>query len=114
MHQRCSNPKHSKYSRYGGRGIRVCRRWRKFENFLSDMGDRPEGMTLDRRDNDGPYSPDNCRWATPTEQRQNTSTYSKVLYGGKEYTRAALARELKIPYSTLCWRIRNNAPLTSP
>ena len=54
-----------------GRGITICERWRIFENFLADMGEKPEGRTIDRRDNDGNYEPGNCRWATPKEQRAN-------------------------------------------
>ncbi|WP_328981757.1 hypothetical protein OG258_19885 [Streptomyces mirabilis] len=72
MIQRCTNPGRSNYPYYGGRGITVCSRWRNsFEAFLQDMGERPDGMTLDRVDTDGSYEPGNCRWATKNEQAQN-------------------------------------------
>ena len=71
MKSRCSRPDYSYYHRYGGRGIRVCDRWQKFENFYADMGDKPEGHSIERLDVDGNYEPGNCKWANDAEQAIN-------------------------------------------
>lgn len=72
MWTRCTNPAYKQYADYGGAGVTVCERWKSFENFLADMGSRPEEMSLDRINPFGNYEPSNCRWATRLEQSRNT------------------------------------------
>lgn len=82
MINRCFQPSQPSYQYYGARGITVCERWRSYENFLADMGERPEGMTLDRIDNDLGYEPSNCRWATATEQSRNQRRHAGKQWPG--------------------------------
>jgi len=98
MISRCHNPNHSSYARYGGAGVSVCDRWRQdFRAFLADMGERPEGMTLDRYpDAAGNYEPGNCRWATPAAQRANRTPEGDIR------TRTAAAAAQKKRWDT--WR----------
>lgn len=92
LNSRCRNPNHHAYPNYGGRGIKVCDRWRDFENFLEDMGERPENTTIDRIDNDGDYRPGNCRWATRAKQASNMSINIKVEVDGKTLHLSEAAR----------------------
>lgn len=83
MVRRCTDSNIRDFHRYGGRGIKVCERWLKFENFLADMGERPDGMSIDRYpDNDGNYEPGNCRWATKAQQDRNQRRNLSVSIGG--------------------------------
>ena len=104
---RCNSQTHKAYHNYGDRGITVCERWESFENFLEDMGERPSSKhSIDRIDNDGPYSPENCRWATRNEQNRNKRTNRLLTHGGKTLCLAAWAEELSINYMTLLGRLK--------
>lgn len=109
---RCYNPKNPNYDNYGGRGITVCDRWREsFENFLADMGERPPGTSLDRRDNDLGYSKENCRWATQTEQMFNTRQTLKIEHEGKTVTIGDLAKESGVSPDVVRRRIADGIPV---
>jgi hypothetical protein len=105
MMKRCRSKTARHYKDYGGRGIKVCRRWLKFENFFSDMGFRPDGMSLDRIDNDGDYKPSNCRWANLEQQNNNRRSSSFINYDGHRLTVSQWARKIGIPHSTLFSRL---------
>jgi hypothetical protein len=105
MRQRCNDPKDPSYGNYGGRGIAVCDRWSSFENFLADMGARPAGGTLERKDVNGPYSPDNCCWATVKEQANNRRTNRVLTLDGESMTIAQWAQRLGLPESRLYARL---------
>lgn len=105
--QRCLNPKNPGWGDYGGRGITVCAEWKEsFEAFLSDMGERPDGCSIDRIDNDGPYQKDNCVWANDTQQARNKRNNRLLTHNGKTQTLAEWAEETAIPYYTLHSRLR--------
>ena len=95
------NKRHKQQERHAH--ATVCERWRLFDNFLADMGERPAGKTLDRIDGSKGYSPDNCRWATPTEQCRNRS--NTLMHDGVPL--AELCEERGLPYKTVWARIRN-------
>lgn len=102
MKQRC-NTKSNKH--YGGKGVSYCKKWESFENFLLDMGERPDGMTLDRIDPRGNYEPANCRWATHEQQAGNKTNNRVVEYEGKTYNLTELCRMLGVPTALVFKRI---------
>lgn len=108
---RCLNPNASSFKDYGARGITICERWSDgdgaFENFLDDMGERPSSRhSIDRIDNEGPYSPENCRWATADQQNSNRRSNRLYTHDGRTQTLTAWAAELGINKSTAFTRIR--------
>lgn len=116
---RCSNPSALDYNRYGGRGIRVCERWESFESFLEDMGERPfPAATVERINNDGPYSPENCRWATRKDQGQNKHNNVILTHDKKTLCMSAWADEMGLSQKTLHDRLKSGWPvgraLTTP
>jgi hypothetical protein len=107
MRFRCRNPGHAAYGRYGGRGISVCDRWNDFWLFVEDMGERPEGHTLDRIDNDGNYEPENCRWADARSQNRNT-ILNRIVRGpsGESLTVIEWSEKSGLKYSTILERLK--------
>lgn len=107
MLTRCYNPKSDHYSNYGGRGIRVCDRWRtSFRAFYEDMGPRPPGTTLERRNVNADYGPDNpCEWATPAEQARNTTVNRYVEYDGRSMILGDWEKETGIKRLTILQRL---------
>ena len=110
MKQRCFNPNEPNYHHYGGRGITVCERWMNFKNFLEDMGERPEGMSLDRINNDGDYEPGNCRWVDQRTQLRNKRTNVFLEHEGRRMTVQDWSKETGICFSTLRRRIKMGWP----
>lgn len=111
MRRRCRDPKRKEYSDYGGRGIRVCDRWEKFENFLTDMGERPsKGHTISRKDNDGEYCKRNCRWETVAVQNRNKRSIVWISFRGARRKLIDWATLLGVPRGRLYQRYRKGLP----
>lgn len=107
MISRCCNPKNSGYSNYGGRGITVCDRWlSSYLNFLNDMGNRPDGMFLDRIDNEKGYSPENCKWSSRVEQNRNRRNTFFVNFKGEQRKLAELIEEVNNYHDSIGSRYR--------
>lgn len=112
MKQRCYNPKHFRYMFYGGRGITVCERWRNsFIAFYEDMGERPSKCTLDRIDNDGNYTPENCRWATAVQQGNNRITNRGITCKGETKNLKQWAAITGIDRSLISRRLHKGWPI---
>ena len=108
MRSRCLSPTDKDYPNYGGRGITVCSEWDRFAVFLQQMGERPEGKTLGRIDNDGPYSVENCVWETIEEQNRNKRSIILLTYKGLTMCLAEWARHFEVEYTMLHSRWRKN------
>ena len=105
MHDRCSNANRKDFKYYGGKGIRVCKRWEKFENFLADMGEAPDGLTLDRLNSDKNYQPSNCRWATRAQQTYNSTAVKWIAHEGQRRNLAGWFKHLGLAPGTYYSRI---------
>ena len=106
MMQRCSSS--YGFNSYSGKGISICERWKKYENFLEDMGERPNGMSIDRIDVNGNYEPSNCRWANRLTQSNNTTKNVYFTYKGETLSMAEWARKLGLSYDTFRNRIKQH------
>lgn len=107
MKQRCSDVAHGKSKRlYFDKGIRVCEKWQSFDGFFEDMGEAPQGCSIDRIDGNKGYELSNCKWSTPQEQGNNTSSNRLIEHQGKIQTVAQWAQDIGIKPNTLLYRIR--------
>lgn len=111
MRQRCRDANCASFKNYGGRGIRVCERWKSFENFMADMGPKPSPKhSIERKDNDGNYEPDNCIWATRIEQANNRRGNHLITIGGETKTAAEWGRVANLHPKTIYNRLRLGWP----
>lgn len=105
MHQRCKNPNAEGYENYGGRGIKISPEWESFETFFADMGHPPEGTTLDRKETNGPYRADNCKWSTWKEQHRNRRDNHLLTAFGSTKCLTEWAEEYGLAVTTLKHRL---------
>ena len=105
MKVRCTDPSSISYANYGSRGITFCKRWLKFENFFADMGVRPKGASLDRKNNDRNYCPSNCRWSTRKEQNRNKRSNVSIMYRKETRCLSEWCEVLNLPYPRMYHRI---------
>lgn len=110
MRSRCRKTNKTNFARYYARGIKVCERWQSFENFYADMGEHPPGLTLERIDNDGDYTPENCRWATVSEQAMNRHTTKFVTIEGETHKAFDLAKIAGVKADTIVARAAAGLP----
>jgi hypothetical protein len=108
MLSRCNNKKNVSYQRYGGKGIQVCSAWLDFEQFFKDMGSKPKGMQIDRIDNNGGYSKENCRWVTPFENCCNRGITKKITYNNEEKSISEWGKIFCISPITIKNRLKDN------
>ena len=108
MKRRCLVKYSTGYKWYGARGIKVCESWMTFNNFFTDMGERPKGLTLSRVDNNGNYCKENCRWATWYEQANNTRKNRFITFHGQTKTMTQWCRELNKSYGVVSNRINKH------
>lgn len=111
MRSRCRNPNCPAFKNYGGRGITVCERWSDFRNFYADMGEAPPGMWIERVDNNAGYSPENCVWATRSEQMRNRRITHMLTMGGETKALSAWAEQYGLRIGTLHLRLKNGWPV---
>jgi len=108
MRMRCSNPKNKAYKNYGGRGITVCPRWlASFDNFYRDMGPKPDCKTLDRKNNDSDYSPENCEWADWFQQHNNTRNNRPITFNGKTLNLGQWESQLGFTHGRIRYRLNS-------
>lgn len=111
MRTRCNNPNTRAYQNYGGRGIQVCAAWGSFTQFLADMGEAPEGLSIERVENDKGYEPGNCRWATPKQQARNTRANRLIKHNGETLCLSEWAERLGTTADVLWKRLERKGSI---